>query len=370
MLDRVISLLLGEPTEAEIECQGAKPILLPTSRIACPLNLLNPENPVIDCMIPTAWHPTVVPIHLFRLGDFFMIKVPGEVTTMAGRRLRESVQQTLVDEGIPDAKVVITANADTYTHYITTPEEYSIQRYEGASTIYGPNTLPAYIQEYNKLARAMARGEPVESLGTPASDDREQLNELTRSPGVDTFLIAVGYFGDVIQNAAAYYNRGNVASATFVSAHPRHNLRRKGTYLTVERLVSRDPPGSCPVCSCAAPTVWPFSGCNVACGASCEGTCCCIEGMGDCRAPAEAWEVVHTDADWETKFIWTPEDTVECTTLKNCASRATVEWTIPDVAVPGVYRLRHFATRLTRGNVIGIGDYEDFTATSAEFVVQ
>jgi len=45
----------------------------------------------------------------------------------------------------------------TLTNYIATPEEYSIQRYEGVSTIYGPYTLPAYIQEYNKLAVALAK---------------------------------------------------------------------------------------------------------------------------------------------------------------------------------------------------------------------
>lgn len=28
--------------------------------------------------------------------------------------------------------------ANTYSHYVTTREEYGVQRYEGASTIYGP----------------------------------------------------------------------------------------------------------------------------------------------------------------------------------------------------------------------------------------
>ena len=31
------------------------------------------------------------------------------------------------------------------------------QRYEGASTIYGPHTLQAYIQEFDKMAVAMAK---------------------------------------------------------------------------------------------------------------------------------------------------------------------------------------------------------------------
>lgn len=62
------------------------------------------------------------------------------------------------DNGITgDINVVITGLANTYTSYVTTPEEYSVQRYEGASTPYGPYTLLAYIQEFNKLAVAIAK---------------------------------------------------------------------------------------------------------------------------------------------------------------------------------------------------------------------
>ena len=53
--------------------------------------------------------------------------------------------------------MVIAGLSNTYTDYIATPEEYSVQRYEGASTIYGPYTLPAYIQEFNKLAVSIAK---------------------------------------------------------------------------------------------------------------------------------------------------------------------------------------------------------------------
>lgn len=63
-----------------------------------------------------------------------------------------------MDNGITgDFHVVITGLANTYCDYVTTPEEYSVQRYEGASTIYGPYTLPGFIQEFNKLAVAMAK---------------------------------------------------------------------------------------------------------------------------------------------------------------------------------------------------------------------
>jgi neutral ceramidase len=42
--------------------------------------------------------------------------------------------------------LVIAGLTNTYSSYITTFEEYGVQRYEGASTLYGPHTLDAYIQ--------------------------------------------------------------------------------------------------------------------------------------------------------------------------------------------------------------------------------
>ena len=45
-----------------------------------------------------------------------------------------------------DVTVVIAGLTNTYSSYVTTYEEYAMQRYEGASTIFGPHTLDAYIQ--------------------------------------------------------------------------------------------------------------------------------------------------------------------------------------------------------------------------------
>merc|ERR1711972_492703 len=46
----------------------------------------------------------------------------------------------------------------------------------------------------------------------------------------------------------------------------------------------------CPTCQCDSPEVWPFSGCNVNCGARCQDdVCCCIGGVGNCEPrPASA----------------------------------------------------------------------------------
>lgn len=85
--------------------------------------------------------------------------MPAEFTTMAGRRLRNAIFElftkrlNLLDP--QNTNVVIAGLSNSYSGYVTTFEEYNYQRYEGASTIYGPFTLDAYIQEFERLAIRM-----------------------------------------------------------------------------------------------------------------------------------------------------------------------------------------------------------------------
>jgi len=77
---------------------------------------------------------------------------------MACRRLRQRVKNQSIahaDPTEPEPIVVIAGYSNLYTHYITTYEEYQVQRYEGASTIYGPRTLDAYIHQYGFLTDKM-----------------------------------------------------------------------------------------------------------------------------------------------------------------------------------------------------------------------
>ena len=107
---------------------------------------------------------------------------------------REAVRARLIASGVlgNDAYVVIAGPANAYGHYVTTIEEYGVQRYEGASTLFGPrefsqlaklintsegvsnevlilfglDTLDAYIEKYGSLVNYLAPG----STGTPPSD--------------------------------------------------------------------------------------------------------------------------------------------------------------------------------------------------------
>ena len=129
---------LSEPTEEEMACQAPKPILFNTG----------------DLQQPYDWEPDTLSISILRIGNLFILAVPAEFTTMSGRRLRKAIHDVISASGIiPSGEpihVTIAGLANGYSHYVTTFEEYQAQRYEAASTIYGPYTLDGYIQEFTR----------------------------------------------------------------------------------------------------------------------------------------------------------------------------------------------------------------------------
>jgi neutral ceramidase len=77
---------------------------------------------------PTDTLPKVIPFHLVRIGETSVLGLPFEVTVEAGRRISQAVGGT----------TVISSLANDHCDYLTTPEEYGAQCYEGASTLFGP----------------------------------------------------------------------------------------------------------------------------------------------------------------------------------------------------------------------------------------
>lgn len=86
-----------------------------------------------------------------QIGDVILAAVPGEFTTMSGRRLRQSVRNAILQAGGEDVQVILAGLSNMYTSYVATPEEYQAQRYEAASTIFGPHTLTIYTDQYQYL---------------------------------------------------------------------------------------------------------------------------------------------------------------------------------------------------------------------------
>ncbi len=110
------------------------------------------------------WTPQVLPVHLVVIGDLALCAVPAEFTTTSGRRLTASVADALGTIGVERA--VLAGYANAYSGYVTTPHEYEVQDYEGASTHFGKWTLPAYQTEFTKLAEVLTGKRPA----LPASE--------------------------------------------------------------------------------------------------------------------------------------------------------------------------------------------------------
>lgn len=262
--------------------------------IAAPLGLLP----------PVAWVPNVLPIQLVRIGELYLAAAGGEFTITAGLRIRRAVADAL---GVPLEQVLMQGYANAYHEYVTTPEEYDAQQYEGASTLFGRYTLCAYQQEFTRLATAFAARQQVPRGPAPRDVSNLQPN-FQPAPGPDATPPGRA-FGDVLTQPAAAYAAGAQVVAEFVSAHPKHNPRRNGTFLEVQR-----------------------------------------------RNAAGEWTRVANEGEWAVKFHWSKRGAA--------ASVARFTWDIPADVTPGRYRLRHYADSLSPD-----GALHPFTGTSNEFEV-
>ena len=85
------------------------------------------------------WLPALLPIQLVQIGQLLLIGIPFEITTVAQRRLLKGIQNLNRKHNF--SEVIICPYANSYAGYITTPEEYEIQMYEGGHSLFGKHSL-------------------------------------------------------------------------------------------------------------------------------------------------------------------------------------------------------------------------------------
>ncbi|KAF5307298.1 hypothetical protein FQR65_LT07014 [Abscondita terminalis] len=213
--------LLAEPSQEDIKCHYPKPIFLATGRMT----------------VPYRWQPNIVSTQIILLGYIAIVAVPGEFTTMSGRRLRKAVTTAFSRYGgsIP-TDVVIAGLSNSYSSYVVTPEEYELQRYEAASTIYGPHTLTLYLNVYKQLIESLLNDAPLDEDPEPA-DISKKLLSFTLPVIFDAPLLS-HLHGDCILQPPSTAKRGTTVTATFVSSNPRNNLMQDKTFLKVEQQIN------------------------------------------------------------------------------------------------------------------------------------
>ncbi|CAK5267707.1 unnamed protein product [Mycena citricolor] len=314
----VKSAVTPVPSAAQTACQYPKPILLNTGYAT----------------FPYAWSPSTVDIQMLKIGNVVIALIPGELTTMAGRRLRAAIRAQLIASGIVgnDAYVIISGPANTYAHYITTPEEYTVQRYEGASTIYGPNTLPAYIDKYTSLVPWLASTPPAAAPASDAAPPALQSVALSLQTGVAFDGTPGGQsFGSVQTDVAGRTRRGRRPTRCSPARTPgcvfcpaflirllsklkncrQNNLRLEQTFLYVDHLAANG-----------------------------------------------SWTPVRSDSHPSTIYRWARVNGLTGTSTVN------ISWTVESGTPAGSYRFRYFGDSKALGGTI-----TPFVGTSGTFTV-
>lgn len=76
--------------------------------------------------LPYQWQPKIVSTQVAIIGSVVIAGVPAEFTTMSGRRLREVIKNVMND-AFDETSVIVAGLCNTYSDYVTTPEEYQVK---------------------------------------------------------------------------------------------------------------------------------------------------------------------------------------------------------------------------------------------------
>jgi neutral ceramidase len=293
----ILSGIIKVPSAENKACQGIKPILLDIG----------------ESTFPYQWGPNIVDIQMLRIGPLIIVVSAGEASSMAGRRWRNAVQAAALDKGVVtgDSTVLLGGPANSYIHYITTEEEYNVQRYEGASTLFGPNTLNGLISLYTKYVDRLSDTKSSTPLDPGPSPPIliEHAISLTLPTAPDLAPIGKS-FGAVLTAPNSTYNKGDILVATFVGASPRNNFRNEGTYAAIQKLDNGQ------------------------------------------------WSTVLDDSDWELVFEY------KKTGIANTTSESKITWEIGQDAAAGQYRVVYNGDAKSL-----IGKITAFQGTSPTFTV-
>lgn len=124
------------------------------------------------------WTPQVLPLQIVKLGNIALCAFPFEITTIAGQRLKKTLEDVLL-EGDYD-QIILCPYSNAYNGYITTHEEYRVQEYEGGHTVFGEWSLAALQTSFEKLALEMLKPKTERSLSNEVNPLVFTDNELNK----------------------------------------------------------------------------------------------------------------------------------------------------------------------------------------------
>lgn len=258
----ILGTLVFTPSAAQTRCQQPKGILF------------------------AAKNGTIIqekfPVQIMRFGDYYLLGIPGEFTGAVGVQYRQDAAKLF---GVPESHIILQGYTNAYDHYVTTPEEYDSQQYEGGATLFGRYTSSAFRQTINVVGTSLKNGSSLGIGDRP--NDRRPVSSLQGKVVYDSPMFGTRY-GQVTQQPQDAIAGREEVSARFVGAHPNNNIHHDGSYFVIERRVGNN------------------------------------------------WKYYTGDNNPDTFFEWKR--------MGISASQVTVRWKVPANTPKGQYRIRYFGT--------------------------
>ena len=281
---KLFTKLISNPKKSQKKCQKPKK------------SVLN-----VNLKKPYQWIPTYTPIQIFKIGQIFIISVSTELTTMAARRLSKNLKKTLKRHNLikEDGKLILNTVANGYTHYTTTPEEYTAFRYEGSSTLFGQYQLNAFHQEFDNLIDLMVQNKSPIVQSHQLQKESKNLRKFSMHTGFKKIRNTMNKifskfrkigrkFGKMKRHPKRNYKHGETVNIKFYGNKLQSGFEKFSTLMKVEKQIGK-----------------------------------------------HNWKTIKTDAHIETKIY---------EQKKFGKYTITVLWKITSDISPGIYRITYFGS--------------------------
>ncbi len=179
--------------------------------------------------------PEMAQLMIVRVGGLALAVAPAEVTVSAGVMIERTVRREARAAGIPVDSVAVISLANGDLRYIVTPDEYAVQDYEGASTLYGPHSATVLARELGEMAALLGSGGPaaaaadVGAVIAYAGKLREVMPGRDAGPPPE----------DIERRFVSLECAGDTAVASWIDIYPGRLVPADGPLLRVERETSR-----------------------------------------------------------------------------------------------------------------------------------
>ncbi|MBN2652747.1 MAG: neutral/alkaline non-lysosomal ceramidase N-terminal domain-containing protein [Spirochaetales bacterium] len=207
------------------EAHNPKPILFSTSQA-------NPE-----------WMPPILPIQTMRIGNILFVSIPFESTTMSARRIKNNIYKAIEKEGIKIDKIIFSPYTNAYASYMTTPEEYEMQHYEGGSSLFGINQQPATMQETERVFYKMLNGKSGKQVEDPEwicdkiYDLEGKILYQNKRNSIDTVLAGRQFGEQISKLKKTEYLQGEQIQIAFYGSNLNNDYLSNSSYITIQRYI-------------------------------------------------------------------------------------------------------------------------------------